>query len=84
MVDPEEGPGGPPPLFLHQTGARRAEKKFLETAGPVPSSPLIGRSGSVTAQVPISRLVNLTCAVLLHLVEHQSPDQCYIRRDDFT
>ena len=36
-ADPEEGPGGPgPPLFLHQTEARRADKNYLETAGPAP------------------------------------------------
>ena len=31
MVDPGKGPGGysPSPLFLDQTEARRAEKKFL-------------------------------------------------------
>ena len=34
MADPGEGPGGPaspppPPLFLDQTEARRAEKMFL-------------------------------------------------------
>ena len=30
VADPGEGPGGPapPPLFLHQTDARRAEKNF--------------------------------------------------------
>ena len=28
VVDPGEGPGGPPPLFLDQTEARRVEKKF--------------------------------------------------------
>ena len=40
MADPEEGPGGPgPPLFLHQAEARRAEKIFLETAGPAPLPP---------------------------------------------
>ena len=30
-----QGDPGPPPLFLDQTEARRAEKKFLETA-PTP------------------------------------------------
>ena len=28
VTDPGEGPGGPPPLFLDQTKARRAEKIF--------------------------------------------------------
>ena len=27
VADPGEGPGGPPPLFLGQTEARRVEKK---------------------------------------------------------
>ena len=31
--------GARPPLFLHQTRARRAEKSFLETAGPPPPPP---------------------------------------------
>ena len=38
MADPGEGPGGPnppPPLFLDQTEARRAEKNFLETPHPL-------------------------------------------------
>ena len=35
VVDLGEGPGGPrPPLFLGQTEAQRAGKKFLETASP--------------------------------------------------
>ena len=38
MADPEEGPGGPgPPLFLHQTEARRAEKIFWRPPAPPPS-----------------------------------------------
>ena len=41
MVDPGEGPGGPPPLFLDQTEAQRAEKKFFWT----PSRPLISGPG---------------------------------------
>ena len=28
-ADPGEGPGGPPPLYLDQTKARRAEKNFF-------------------------------------------------------
>ena len=32
MADPGRGPGGPPPLFLDQNEARRAEKIFLEAA----------------------------------------------------
>jgi len=32
-------PEGRPPLFLDQTGARRAENKFLETAPPPPLFP---------------------------------------------
>ena len=39
--NPREGPGGPAPLFLDQTEARRVEKNFFETA-PVP---LISGSG---------------------------------------
>ena len=30
--DPGEGPGGPAPLFLDQTEARRYEKNFFQTA----------------------------------------------------
>ena len=32
VADPREGPAPPPPLFLDQTEARRAEIFFLETA----------------------------------------------------
>ena len=39
VVDPGEGPGGPPPLFLDQTEARRVEKKLR------PGLPLISGSG---------------------------------------
>ena len=35
VADAGEGPGGPAPLFLAQTEARRAEKNF-ETAPPHP------------------------------------------------
>ena len=35
MVDPGEGPGGPSPLFLHQTEVQRVEKNFLEAALPL-------------------------------------------------
>ena len=40
MVDPGKGPGGyiPSPLFLDQTEARRAEKKFLGDR-PLPPPP---------------------------------------------
>ena len=47
------GQGGPPPLFLYQTEARRTENHFLETRTPLISgsewtgSPLIWRSGSI-------------------------------------
>ena len=35
VADPGEDPGGPSPfLFLEQTGARSAEKMFLETPPP--------------------------------------------------
>ena len=38
VADPGQGPGppGPPFLFLGQTEAQRAEKKFFETAPPPP------------------------------------------------
>ena len=38
VVDPGKGPGGyiPSPLFLDQTEARRAEKKFLGDRPPPP------------------------------------------------
>ena len=58
------GQGGPPPpVFLDQTGAQRAEKVFWETALPlfqglddrIPPPPLISRSGSVSAPPLISR-----------------------------
>ena len=40
MADPGEGPGGPP-LFFHQTEARRAEKNFFgDTLSPPPPPPL--------------------------------------------
>ena len=39
VADSEEGPGGPPPpLFLDQTEARRAEKNFF-LRPPTPSPP---------------------------------------------
>ena len=38
MVDPGEGPGGPPPFFLDQTEARRAENIFLGDRPPPPLS----------------------------------------------
>ena len=53
VADPGKGPGNlplPPPLFLDQTEARRAEKNFLETAPLLisgsgwPPLPLIWRS----------------------------------------
>ena len=37
MVDPVEGPLGPPPaLFLDQNEAQRTQKNFYETAPPLP------------------------------------------------
>ena len=33
-MDPGEGPGARSPLFLHETEAQRAEKKFFETGLP--------------------------------------------------
>ena len=66
VADPGEGPGGPgPPLFLHQTEARRAEKNFFETGplllsgsgwpDPPPPPPLIWRSGSATEDYRLLR-----------------------------
>ena len=43
----EKGREGPPPLFLDQTEARRAEKKFFGDRPPPP--PPILMSGSATA-----------------------------------
>ena len=49
------GPGGPPPLFLNQTVARRAEKNFFRPPHPpylkvwMIGSPVIWRSGSANA-----------------------------------
>ena len=34
LVDPGEGPGARSPLFLDETEAQRAEKKFFETGLP--------------------------------------------------
>ena len=61
VVDPGEGPRGPPPLLLDKTEARWAKKCFLETAPPTylrvwmtgtrPPT-LISRSGSGTDQNP--------------------------------
>ena len=56
-------PGENPPLFLDQTEAQRAEKKFFQdhpplyprvwiTAPPPPPLPLIRRSESTTASLP--------------------------------
>ena len=39
VEDPGEGPGGPSPLFLDQTEARRAKKEFFKT-GPLLSQGL--------------------------------------------
>ena len=36
MVTGFRGPGGPPPLGLDQTEARRAEKNFFKTGPPSP------------------------------------------------
>ena len=38
VADPGEGPASPPPLFLDQTEAQKAEKKFLRPPPPPPSS----------------------------------------------
>ena len=38
MVTGFRGPGGPPPLVLDQTEARRAQKKFFLRLAPLPSS----------------------------------------------
>ena len=40
MVDPGEGPGGPgapPPVFLNQTEAQRADEFFFFETGPSPA-----------------------------------------------
>ena len=34
VADPGEGPGGAPSLFLDQTEARRADKKYLRPPFP--------------------------------------------------
>ena len=54
MVDPGEGPGepGPPPLFLNQTEARRAEKIFSQGLDGRASPLSEGLRGSVTAYQP--------------------------------
>ena len=48
MADPGTAPGGysPSPLFLDQTEARRAEKKFLRDCPPYLSKGLDDRSPS--------------------------------------
>ena len=67
------GPPPPPPFIFTPNWGPKGCKTFFGDRRPRVPSPLIRRSGSVTAQVPMSRLVNLTCAVLLNLVEHQCP-----------
>ena len=75
MEDPGEGPWDPPPpLFLDQSEARRAEKNFLQIAPPpflrvwmttTPPPPLISRSGSGTVVNMKSYFVNwihFTCS----------------------
>ena len=54
VADPGEGPGkpGPPPLFLNQTEARRAEKKFSQGLDNRASPLSEGLHGSVTAYQP--------------------------------
>ena len=61
MADPGEGPGpAPPPLFLDQTEARKAEKIIFLRPGPspylsvwmtVPRPPFIWRCGSATVSM---------------------------------
>ena len=56
MADPGEGPAPPPPLFLDQTEARRAEKYFFgDQLTPLPhirvwmtALPPVSKSGSST------------------------------------
>ena len=43
MADPGNGPGGAAPLFLNQTDARRAEKKFLGDRATPLSKGLVDR-----------------------------------------
>ena len=47
VADPGEGPASPPPLFLDQTEAQKAEKKFLRP--PPPPCPLYLRVWMSTA-----------------------------------
>ena len=58
MTDLGEGPGGPPPLVLDQTEARRAEKIFFLR----PSPPVI--SGSDDRALPLPEGLNPPLGVL--------------------
>ena len=65
VADPGEGPGGPapPPLFLHQTDARKAEKNFCDppslSKGLNDQAPLIWRSRSATGHEKKNWLSNV-------------------------
>ena len=58
-----KGPGAPPPSFLHQTDARRAEKNFWDppslSKGLDDRAPLIWRSGSATGHEKKNWLSNV-------------------------
>ena len=61
-VDPGEGPGGPrPPLFLDQTEARRAEKKFFFRPGPPLSQGLDDRP-PLSEGLMTFDIANLNCS----------------------
>ena len=57
MADPGEGPGGaqPPPLFLDQKGAQRAEKNVFETGPPPYLKVWIATDNGTTGAGKISR-----------------------------
>ena len=60
-----QGSGPPPPLFLNQTGAQRAEKNFFGDHPPPPHLPLVSRSGYCQTQKycnnPVKERLNSCC-----------------------
>ena len=62
MADPGEGPGGGrPPLFFHQTEARRAEKTFLGETAPPPFTKGLNDRRSPPPYLKVWILHCLTC-----------------------
>ena len=66
MQDPGEGPGGSIPLFLDQTEAERAEKKFFWRPGPPLS---LSKCVDDWVPLPLSQGPALQCIIIFHLNE---------------